>query len=566
MTFEELGVIAPLREAVEKLGFEQPMPIQEEVIPYLLGEGRDIIALAQTGTGKTAAFGLPLLQNLVSEEKYPQALILAPTRELCMQITKDIAQFAVHMREVSLVAVYGGASIEEQIRQIRRGVQIVVATPGRLLDLIRRGAIEMGRIKDVVLDEADEMLNMGFSEDLDKILASIPKDRHLLLFSATMFNEMRKITKKYLKNPTEVQIGERNVINANIQHIYYMVASKDKYLALKRIADYYPSIYGIVFCKTKKNTQEVAQQLIEDGYSADALHGDLSQAQRDQVMQRFRVGMVQLLVATDVAARGLDVDSLTHVIHFGLPAEVESYTHRSGRTARAGKSGISISICHLREKGLVRNIEKKTGITFEKATLPTAEEICEKQLNQFITKLEHTVPEEEMIAPYMDAIYKRFSWLDKEELLQRLVYTELKRLLDYYDNAAPLSEPSEKAERGGEKQLARQRGSRGPEKGFAQLQLNFGRRDRLFPNVLIDMINQALDQRVDVGKIQIQDRFTTFEVPTHVADLVQDSMAEYEFKGRKILVTRVTSQRRDYNRSKGGGGHRKGNNNRSSRR
>lgn len=540
MTFEELGVIAPLREAVENMGFESPMPIQEKVIPLLLGEGRDIIALAQTGTGKTAAFGLPLLQNLAVEEKSPQALILAPTRELCMQITKDLAQYAVHMKEVSLAAVYGGASIEEQIRQIRRGVQIVVATPGRLLDLMRRGAIEMGDIRDVVLDEADEMLNMGFKEDLDEILKAIPKERHLLLFSATMSDEMKQITKKYLTDPMEVVIGERNVINANIRHIYYMVSSKDKYLALKRIADFYPNIYGIIFCKTRKSTQEIATQLIEDGYNADALHGDLSQAQRDQVMQRFRVGLVQLLVATDVAARGLDVDNLSHVIHFGLPSEVESYTHRSGRTARAGKSGISIAICHHREKGLLREFEKKTGIQFQREMLPTGEMICEKQLNQFITRLEHTLPDEEIIAPYMDAIIKRFSWLDKEELLQRLIYTELKRLLDYYESAPPIEELSEKAEKGREKQEARQKGGRRGDSRFAKLQINFGKRDKLYPNILIDMLNQALGQRIEIGKIQIQERFSSFEVPTNYAELVQDAMNEYEYKGRRIFITQVT--------------------------
>lgn len=552
MTFEELGVIAPLRQAIESLGYESPMPIQEAVIPYLLGEGRDIIALAQTGTGKTAAFGLPIIQNIDESAKYPQALILAPTRELCMQITKDLAQYAVHMREINLVSVYGGASIEEQMRQVKRGVQIVVATPGRLLDLIRRGAIEMGRIKDVVLDEADEMLNMGFSEDLDQILATVPKERHLLLFSATMSAEMRKITKKYLHEPAEVQIGEKNEINTNIKHIYYMVSSKYKYQALKRIADYYPNIYGIIFCKTKKNTQEIAEQLIQDGYNADALHGDLSQAQRDQVMQKFRVGMIQLLVATDVAARGLDVNNLTHVIHFGLPAEVESYTHRSGRTARAGKSGISIAICHLREKGLVRQLEKTTGITFELAQLPSAEDICEKQLNQFITKLEHEVPDEEVIAPYMESIYKRFSWLSKEELLQRLVYFELKRLLDYYKSAMPIDELSDKAEQKDDRRKDR------AEKGFVQLQINFGRKDKLYPNILIDMINEVLDQRVEIGKIQIQERFSTFEVPGIVADLVQDTLAEYEYKGRKIFVTRAKKSSSSRERNHNGGGAKRG--------
>ncbi len=543
MTFAELGVSSPLIEAIEKMGFEAPMPIQEAVIPLLLGEARDIIALAQTGSGKTATFGLPILQNLDTSKRHPQALILAPTRELCMQITRDLAQFAVHLDEVSIVAVYGGASIEDQISRIRRGTQVVVATPGRLLDLISRGAIDLGQVYDVVLDEADEMLNMGFSEDIDSILEHIPSERHLLLFSATMPDEIRKIISKYMKKPTEISVGNEQRVNQNIQHLYYVVASDDRYLALKRIADFYPNIYGIIFCKTRKSTQEIAEQLIADGYSADALHGELSQAQRDNVMNRFRHGMIQLLVATDVAARGLDVNNLTHVIHYGIPAEVENYTHRSGRTARAGKKGISIAICHARERGQIKRIEKESGITIERAMLPRAEEICEKQLMQFVHRMEHTVPDLEAINPYMESVMNRLSWLDSEELLQRLVYIEISRMLDYYKNAQQIEEISDRPSR--DKREKRERQARGerPKKGKGResmelLQINFGKKDKLYPNVLIDMVEHCTGRRIPLGKIEVFDRNATFEVRPHDAADVQEALNDFEYRNKPIRVTR----------------------------
>lgn len=539
MTFTELGISAPLCQAIAEMGFETPMPVQEAVIPHLLGSGKDIIALAQTGTGKTAAFGLPILQNIRVKDRYPQALILSPTRELCVQIAKDLANYAQYLPEIGVVAVYGGANIEMQIRQIERGMHIVVATPGRLLDLVRRGAIDLSRISDVVLDEADEMLNMGFSESLDAILQEIPSDRHLLLFSATMPAEIARITRKYMQQPLEVTVGERNVVNANIRHIYYMVHAKDKYLALKRIADYYPSIYGIIFCRTKRDTQEIADKLINDGYNADALHGDLSQQQRDYVMQKFRVRNLQLLVATDVAARGLDVDSLTHVIHFGLPDDPESYTHRSGRTARAGRSGISISICHAREKGRLRDIAKLTGVTFEHAPIPAGKEICEKQLFHFIDKLSNTLPDEERIAPYMEQVMNRLSWLDSEQIIRRVVYQEMERLIHYYEEAQEIEEvadtrrePLEPKER----KTRSERKSGIAQKGYERLTINFGKRDKIYPNTLIDIINRCLDSFVEVGKIDIYESRAYFEVRKEDAHTVMQEMNDFELGGRMIHV------------------------------
>lgn len=538
MTFKELGLEQSLLEAIQKMGFETPTPIQEAVIPLLLGESRDIIALAQTGSGKTATFGLPLIQNISKEHKHPQALILAPTRELCMQITRDMASYAVHVDDFSIVAVYGGASIEEQIQHIRRGVQVVVATPGRLLDLIRRGAIKLSEVHDVVLDEADEMLNMGFVEDIETILAEIPEERHLLLFSATMPKEIRSIVKKFMREPVEVSVGNAQRVNHNIQHLYYVVAADDRYLALKRIADFYPHIYGIIFCKTRRTTQEVAAQLIADGYSADALHGELSQAQRDNVMGRFRNGTIQLLVATDVAARGLDVDSLTHVIHYGLPAEVESYTHRSGRTARAGKKGISIAICHAREQGQIRRIEEQTGIKMERAMLPTAEMICEKQLGQFVYRMEHTVPDLDAIAPYMDSVVKRLSWLDSDELLQRLVYLEIERMLDYYKNAAAIEEIPERPQKKKGDRKRKRLSQDEAAAGMELLQINVGKRNKLFPNRLIEMVEYCTGAKILVGKINIFERNATFEVPATEAEMVQDALNEFEYNKQPLRVTR----------------------------
>ena len=374
-TFQELGVSEEILRAITELGYENPMPVQEEVIPYLLGNGNDVVALAQTGTGKTAAFGLPLIQKIEVKNRVPQALVLCPTRELCLQIAGDLTDYSKYVDGLRVLPVYGGSSIESQIRNLKKGVHIIVATPGRLLDLMERGTVKLGTIRDVVMDEADEMLNMGFTDSINAILADVPEDRNTLLFSATMSPEIARIAKNYLRDPKEITIGTRNEGNKNVNHLYYMVHAKDKYLALKRIVDYYPQIYGIIFCRTRKETQEIADKLIQDGYNADSLHGELSQQQRDLVMQKFRQRHLQLLVATDVAARGLDVDDLTHVIHYGLPDDTESYTHRSGRTGRAGKTGTSIAIMNLREKGRMREIEKIINKKFVAGEMPTGKQI-----------------------------------------------------------------------------------------------------------------------------------------------------------------------------------------------
>ena len=442
-TFEELGVAAPILQAIQEMGFETPMPVQEEVIPFLLGDDNDVIALAQTGTGKTAAFGLPILQNINVATIQPQALILCPTRELCLQISDDLNDFSKYIESLKVLPVYGGSSIESQIKSLKRGVHVVVATPGRLLDLMNRKTVDLSLVRNVILDEADEMLNMGFSESIDEILASVPPSRNMLLFSATMPQGIAAIARKYMRNPKEIIIGRRNEGNNNIKHIYYMVRAQDKYLALKRIADYYPNIYGIVFCRTRKETQEIADQLMNDGYNADSLHGDLSQAQRDAVMQKFRIRNIQLLVATDVAARGLDVDDLTHIINYGLPDEVESYTHRSGRTGRAGKTGIAISICHIREKGKIRNIENTLKNKFEKADIPGGKAICEKQIFNLVDKIEKVKVDEDEISRLMPSIFRKLEWLDKEDIIKRMVSLEFNRMIKYYKEAGHIQAVSE---------------------------------------------------------------------------------------------------------------------------
>ena len=435
-TFEELGVSEEIRRAITELGFERPMPVQEEVIPYLLGEGNDVIALAQTGTGKTAAFGIPILQKVDPSQKVTQALILSPTRELCLQIADDLNDFAKYIDGMHIVPVYGGASIETQIRTLKHGVQIIVATPGRLIDLMHRGVAQLGAVNNVVLDEADEMLNMGFSDSINEIFEGLTGEHNTLLFSATMSKEIEKIAVSYLHDYKEIVVGSRNEGAENVNHIYYLVNAKDKYLALKRIVDYYPRIYAIIFCRTKIETQEIADKLIKDGYNAEALHGDLSQQQRDLTMQKFRQHLTQLLVATDVAARGLDVDDLTHVINYGLPDDIESYTHRSGRTGRAGKKGTSISIIHTREKFKIRAIEKEIGKDFIDGTLPTPQEICTKQLYKVMDEIMKVDVDEEQIAPYMQDIMRQFEYVDKEDiyffLQSQLLYHQENRQHDLW--------------------------------------------------------------------------------------------------------------------------------------
>ena len=550
MTFEELGVSAPICQAVRELGYEQPMPVQEAVIPYLLGAPIDLIALAQTGTGKTAAFGLPLLQNVERSLQAqpndgvatPRALVLCPTRELCLQIADDLTAYSKYLPSVRILPVYGGSSIEAQIRTLRRGVEVIVATPGRLIDLMERGAASLDSIETVVLDEADEMLTMGFSESLQTILAEVPKERHLLLFSATMPREISSIAASYMHQPKEIIVGTKNEGNKNIRHYYYVVSARHKYLALKRIADYYPDIYGIIFCRTRRETQEIADQLIRDGYNADALHGELSQAQRDYVMQKFRIRNLQLLVATDVAARGLDVNDLTHVIHYGLPDDIESYTHRSGRTARAGKMGISIAICHSRERGRLRDIERISHATIERKHLPTGQAICEKQLFHLADRIERVeLTEDTTLDTVLPELVRKLDWIDREELVRRLMLLEHRRLLDYYESEETIEEADDKGRLSGEGKEGKEGKKRDKrnavaEEGMKRLFINFGKLDRMFPNKLIELINKCVPGRVKIGKIDLLPRFAFFEVEEADAQEFIRSMSSYEVDGRRIAV------------------------------
>lgn len=548
MTFEELGVSTPIRRAIEELGYEHPMPVQQEVIPYLLGEPVDLIALAQTGTGKTAAFGLPLLQKIEKElsdrnedkqGRKPLALVLCPTRELCLQIADDLTGYSKYLPSTRILPVYGGSSIESQIKVLRRGVEILVATPGRLLDLMKRGEAHLSDVKTVVLDEADEMLNMGFEEDLNAILAAVPKERHLLLFSATMPKTVSGIASKYLQNPKEIVVGTRNSGNTNIKHLYYVVSAKHKYLALKRIADYYPNIYGIVFCRTRKETQEIADRLIQDGYNADSLHGDLSQAQRDYVMQKFRIRNLQILVATDVAARGLDVNDLTHVIHYGLPDDVESYTHRSGRTARAGKTGLSIAICHSRERGKIKDIERAVKVKMERAFIPNGTQICEKQLFNLADRIERvdTTAVPESLASFMPNILRKIEWIERDDLIKRIMALEFSRLLDYYQTAEEIEEADEKGRIRSEKEEKGSRGKRRKtETGMTRLFINFGKFDRMNPGKLIELLNKCVNGHPEIGRIDLMQRFSFFDVEESMAKEVVESMSRFEVDGRRIVV------------------------------
>lgn len=517
------------------------MPIQEKVIPHLLHEDGDIIGLAQTGTGKTAAFGLPMLQRIDVEIENPQALIIAPTRELCLQIAGDLADYSKYISNLRVLPVYGGSSIESQIKMLRRGVHIVVATPGRLLDLIKRDTVNMGMVKTVILDEADEMFNMGFIDDINEILSHVPDDRKMLLFSATMPNEIESIAKKYMHNPEEIVVGSRNEGAENVRHIYYMVHARDKYLALKRVADYCPSIYGIIFCRTRRETQEVADWLISDGYNADSLHGDLSQAQRDLVMKKFREHTIQLLVATDVAARGLDVDNLTHVINYGLPDDIATYTHRSGRTGRAGKTGVSVSIVHLREKGKIRDIEKRIGKAFERKEVPSPKEIITKQLFNLADRLEKVSVDEEQINEYLPGIIKKLEWLSTEDLLKRVLSLEANRLLEYYKDARVLDVPEndkkgkKKGDKKGSDRSMEDKDRRVGEEGYERVYINCGKADGFFAPNLIEIINQSVKgQRVDIGRIDLLSGYSLFDIRKGDAHRVISSLKGEDFFGKRI--------------------------------
>ena len=577
-TFEELGVSEPIRHAIEELGFEQPMPVQEEVIPYLLGEHNDVIALAQTGTGKTAAYGIPVLQRTDADTRDTQALILSPTRELCLQIADDLNSFAKYIPHMHVIPVYGGASIVTQINELRHGAQIIVATPGRLIDLMERGKVKLDNIRNVVLDEADEMLNMGFSDSINTIFEHVPEDRNTLLFSATMSKEIEKIAKNYLHDYKEIVVGSRNEGAENVNHVYYLVNAKDKYLALKRIVDFYPRIYAIIFCRTKMETQEVADKLIKDGYNAESLHGDLSQQQRDLTMQKFRQHLVQLLVATDVAARGLDVDDLTHVINYGLPDDVENYTHRSGRTGRAGKKGTSISIIHSREKSKVKAIEKVIGKEFVDGTLPTPEEICKKQLYKVMDDIMKTDVDENLIAPYMDDINRQFEYIDKEDIIKKMVSNTFGRFLDYYKNAPQIEKPTrgnardDRRKRGDKGRNGsrgeRQRGPRKAEAGYRRLFINLGKADGFYPGEVMQFINHHVHgPKQEIGHIDLLSKFSYIEVPENDANKVMNAINGVKYKGREVRCNdaedkdagrgKATQKKREY-KKKSSDNHAKG--------
>ncbi|MBD5251901.1 MAG: DEAD/DEAH box helicase [Bacteroides sp.] len=559
-TFEEIGVSAPLRRAIEELGYESPMPIQERVIPRLLGDADDIIALAQTGTGKTAAFGLPVLQRVDASMQRPQALVLAPTRELCLQISGDLVDYSRYIPGIKVLPVYGGSSIESQIRALRQGVNVIVATPGRLIDLIKRGVVKLDDVTTVVLDEADEMLNMGFLDSIEEILSHVPADHKTLLFSATMPADVLKIAKRYMRDYEEIVVGSRNEGAENVRHIYYMVNARDKYLALKRVVDNSPGIYAIVFCRTRRDTQEIADNLIRDGYNAEALHGDLSQQQRDIVMKKFRDRVVTLLVATDVAARGLDVNDLTHVINYGLPEDTAVYTHRSGRTGRAGKKGVSIAIIHSREKGRLKEIQRIIGKTFEHKEVPTPEHIIEKQLYTLADRLERVKVNEDEIARYLPGIARKLEWLSEEDLLKRVISLEFNRLLDYYKDAPKIDFIDARPERPerptkGRKSKKNERPADDSEKdrrtaakGMERIYVNVGKRDGFYAGNLIDMLNKLVQgKRVDVGRIDLLPSYTLFDVSRKDARKVVGALTGAEFVGKR-LHSEIADTERDYSR------------------
>ncbi|MFN5296332.1 MAG: DEAD/DEAH box helicase [Flavobacteriales bacterium] len=525
MNFELLGLSKPVLRAIAELGFESPTPIQEQAIPVMLGGNQDVVALAQTGTGKTAAFGLPLIDLLDFNQRHTQALILAPTRELCMQITRDLQNFSKHMGGAHVVAIYGGASIEGQIREMRKGPQIVAATPGRLVDMIERGVVDLTRIEFVVLDEADEMLTMGFKDDLDLILSQTPDEKNTWLFSATMPQEVQRIAKNYMNEPFEVTVGQRNSGNENIEHLYYVVHAKDRYLALKRIADYNPDIFAIVFCRTKAETQQVADALIKDGYNADALHGDLSQAQRDFVMKRYRSRSLQMLVATDVAARGIDVNDVTHVINYNLPDEIESYTHRSGRTARAGKTGVSIAIIHSKELHKIREIEKIIKRKFAQAQIPTGFDVCEQQLMALVKRIHNVEVDEKTVERYLPQVFEELQELSREDIIKRFVSIEFNRFAEYYRNAPDLNHNAQRDDR------------RALAPGVVKLYMNIGGIDGFDFNTIKEFIAENAEiNTADITWTDLKNTFSLIEVKNEVVDKIMETIHGAQYRGRTVRV------------------------------
>ncbi len=561
--FNEMGLSREIQSAIEDLGFERPTPVQEKVIPFLLESKQDLVALAQTGTGKTAAFGLPIIQQIDLNKQSVQALILSPTRELAIQIAGDLQTFSKNLGFINIAVVYGGADIVKQMKEIERGAQIVVGTPGRTLDLIKRNKLKVNEIRWVVLDEADEMLSMGFKEDLDAILETSPAEKQTLLFSATMPQEIVAISKKYMNSIFEITVGKKNTGTANVEHHYYVVHAKDRYIALKRIADINPNIYGLIFCRTRAETKEVADKLMQDGYNADALHGDLSQSQRDFVMARFRGKHLHMLVATDVAARGLDVNDLTHVINYNLPDDPEVYIHRSGRTGRAGKKGISVTLIHMREKGKLREVERIVNQPFIKKMVPSGKEICEKQLFSLIDKVENIEVNESEIASFMPVIYKKLAWLDREELIKHFVSVEFNRFLTYYENAPDINvdeshnekdfgyregksrrEKRKERNRGDKRDDRRDesgsrqnRGGRGGKYEFSRFFFNMGKKNGIGKRTIIDMINQNLPgKNVEIGNIEVLKGFSFFEIDKRFENDVLKAFKDAKYKGQRIGI------------------------------
>jgi ATP-dependent RNA helicase DeaD len=558
MTFEQLGLSPKTLRALAEMNFTIPTPIQEQAIPKLIEADIDLLGLAQTGTGKTAAFALPILEKIDGSNRKPQALILCPTRELCMQITKDIEKFSSMTPEIRTVAVYGGASISMQIRDLRRGVQIIVATPGRMIDIIERGEVNFEQVKIVVLDEADEMLNMGFKESINQILSNTPDEKNTWLFTATMPKDIKIITKKYMRNPLEVSVSV-NKGNENIDHQYYVINPRDRYAAVKRIVDFYPDIFGIVFCRTKNETKDVADMLIKDGYNSDALHGDLTQQQRDIVMNRYREKSLQLLIATDVAARGIDVSDVTHVINYALPDDAENYTHRSGRTARAGKKGISISLVSKREMHKINELERIVSKKFEKVNVPTGAEVCQNQLLALIHRAHQVEVNEEQLAPFMDQINAEFADISKEDVIKRFASMEFNRFLEYYQDSRDLNQGGElsRSERGpirerserfggerSERGAPRERGDRGerggtiyPQTGYDRFFINIGNLDNITKGDLLRIVCDHTNVRGgSIGRIDMKDKFSFFEVESKFKKDIVSGMKNINHNGRSLRI------------------------------
>ncbi len=555
--FESMGLKAEILSAIQDLGFENPTPVQEKAIPFLLESDQDMVALAQTGTGKTAAFGLPIIQQFDSSVNAPQALILSPTRELALQIANDLESFSKNLDKAKIAVLYGGSDIRKQITSLEKGAQIIVGTPGRTLDLIKRKKLKVNQIQWLVLDEADEMLSMGFKDDLDAILEDTPAEKQTLLFSATMPKEIVSIARKYMTDPHEISVGKKNTAAENVEHNYYLIHAKDRYIALKRIADINPNIYGIIFCRTRAETKEVADKLMQDGYNADALHGDLSQAQRDHVMSRFRAKHLQMLVATDVAARGLDVNELTHVINYNLPDDPEVYIHRSGRTGRAGKKGVSVTLIHMREKGKLRDVEKKVGKKFNKVPVPQGKEICEKQLFSLIDKVEKVEFNDEQIGEFMPVIYKKLAWLDREELIKHFVSVEFNRFLQYYENAKDINVDEAREKEFARNERGNRRGredrSRGGDRGkgrrgnggsMSRFFFSLGKKSGVNKRAIIDLINQNTPGKsIDIGSIEVLKGFSFFEIDSNYEKELIKAFKNAKFRGQKVNIEIANKKR-----------------------